>query len=163
MLKNNKRNAGFTIIEVMIVLAIAGLIMLIVFLAVPALQRNSRNTQYKNDAASLLSATTEWSNNHSGQTPVASTSTTAGSNAADIAALAKTQSITTLTIKKGAAGSQTQAVTAFDTAFIITGVKCTSNTGNTATLQGGVSARALSMVYAVEDSSGNQVAQCTES
>ncbi|MDQ3065292.1 MAG: prepilin-type N-terminal cleavage/methylation domain-containing protein, partial [bacterium] len=37
-IKNN--NKGFTIIEVLIVLAIAGLIMLIVFLAVPALQRN---------------------------------------------------------------------------------------------------------------------------
>ena len=46
-----KRDEGFTIIEVLIVLAIAGLIMLIVFLAVPALQRNSRNTQRTNDAS----------------------------------------------------------------------------------------------------------------
>jgi prepilin-type N-terminal cleavage/methylation domain-containing protein len=38
-----KKADGFTIIEVMIVLAIAGLIMLVVFLAVPSLQRNSRN------------------------------------------------------------------------------------------------------------------------
>jgi prepilin-type N-terminal cleavage/methylation domain-containing protein len=35
-----KRQQGFTIIEVLIVLAIAALILLIVFLAVPALQRN---------------------------------------------------------------------------------------------------------------------------
>ena len=48
------RKDGFTIIEVLIVLAIAGLIMLIVFLAVPALQRNSRNTQRKNDVANIL-------------------------------------------------------------------------------------------------------------
>lgn len=41
---------GFTIIEVMIVLAIAGVIMLVVLLAVPALQRNSRNYQRKNFA-----------------------------------------------------------------------------------------------------------------
>ena len=40
-----KRAEGFTIIEVLIVLAIAGLILLVVFLAVPALQRNARNTQ----------------------------------------------------------------------------------------------------------------------
>lgn len=46
---------GFTIIEVLIVLAIAGLILLVVFLAVPALQRNARNTQRKHDAA-LISA-----------------------------------------------------------------------------------------------------------
>ena len=48
-----KREEGFTIIEVLIVLAIAGLILLIVFLAIPALQRNSRNTQRKNDSAGV--------------------------------------------------------------------------------------------------------------
>jgi prepilin-type N-terminal cleavage/methylation domain-containing protein len=44
MKKLLKNEQGFTIIEVMIVLVIAAVIMLIVFLAVPALQRNSRNT-----------------------------------------------------------------------------------------------------------------------
>lgn len=39
----NRASRGFTIIEVLIVLAIASLILLVVFLAVPALQRNSRN------------------------------------------------------------------------------------------------------------------------
>ena len=43
--RTKKHRSGFTIIEIMIVLAIAGLIMLIVFLAVPALQRASRNTR----------------------------------------------------------------------------------------------------------------------
>src|SRR5436309_381027 len=58
-------NEGFTIIEVMIVLAIAGLILLIVFLAVPALQRNSRNTQRKTDVGRIGSgATTVVSNNN---------------------------------------------------------------------------------------------------
>lgn len=60
---------GFTIIEVMIVLAIAGLILLIVFLAVPALQRSSRNTQRKNDAASLLAAVSNYISNNNGQVP----------------------------------------------------------------------------------------------
>jgi prepilin-type N-terminal cleavage/methylation domain-containing protein len=41
---------GFTIIEIMIVLAIAGLILLIVFLAVPSLERSARNTERKHDA-----------------------------------------------------------------------------------------------------------------
>ncbi|MEI7632454.1 MAG: prepilin-type N-terminal cleavage/methylation domain-containing protein, partial [bacterium] len=45
--------AGFTIIEVMIVLAIAGIIMAIVFLAIPAIQRSNRNTQRKSDASRL--------------------------------------------------------------------------------------------------------------
>jgi prepilin-type N-terminal cleavage/methylation domain-containing protein len=52
----SKREQGFTIIEVMIVLAIAAVILLIVLLAVPALQRNSRNTQRNNDAAQMAAA-----------------------------------------------------------------------------------------------------------
>src|SRR3990167_4414895 len=57
---------GFTIIEVLIVLAIAGLIMVIVFLAVPALQRNSRNTQRTNDAARTTGAINECMTNNNG-------------------------------------------------------------------------------------------------
>lgn len=53
------KSEGFTIIEVLIVLAIAGLVMLIVFLAVPALQRNSRNTSRSNDASRLAAAVNE--------------------------------------------------------------------------------------------------------
>jgi len=72
-----KQQKGFTIIEVLIVLAIAGLIILIVFLAVPALQRNSRNTQRRSDAAKLGSAVVEWSNNNNGSMPTASADQTA--------------------------------------------------------------------------------------
>jgi prepilin-type N-terminal cleavage/methylation domain-containing protein len=68
MKKLQNRSEGFTIIEVLIVLAIAGLIMLIVFLAVPALQRNSRNTQRNSDASLIASAVNECLNNRNGQT-----------------------------------------------------------------------------------------------
>jgi prepilin-type N-terminal cleavage/methylation domain-containing protein len=72
MKKNiTKNQKGFTIIEVLIVLAIAGLIMLIVFLAVPALQRNSRNTQRKNDVAGVLAAVAERVSNNNGNLPAA--------------------------------------------------------------------------------------------
>src|ERR1700691_6036830 len=60
---------GFTIIEVMIVLAIAGLILLIVFLAVPALQRNARNTDRKNDAGRIASAVANFITNNQGTLP----------------------------------------------------------------------------------------------
>lgn len=66
-LKN--RQQGFTIIEVMIVLVIAAVILLIVFLAVPALQRNSRNTQRKNDVAGVLGAINEYMANNNGAYP----------------------------------------------------------------------------------------------
>ena len=61
--------AGFTIIEVMIVLAIAGLIMAIVFLAIPALQRTNRNTQRKNDAARVGSLVNDYVANNNGALP----------------------------------------------------------------------------------------------
>lgn len=68
-LKKSK-SEGFTIIEVMIVLAIAALILLIVFLAVPALQRNSRNTQRKSDAANISSIVSTYEGNNNGVLPV---------------------------------------------------------------------------------------------
>ncbi|MDB5184084.1 MAG: hypothetical protein JWO07_765 [Candidatus Saccharibacteria bacterium] len=44
---------GFTIIEVVLVLAIAGLIFLMVFIALPALQRGQRDTQRKQDLSRI--------------------------------------------------------------------------------------------------------------
>ena len=65
--KNNKK--GFTIIEVVLVLAIAGLIFLMVFLALPALQRSQRDTQRKNDASRLRAAVTSYTSNNRGNLP----------------------------------------------------------------------------------------------
>ncbi len=50
------QNSGFTIIEVALVLAIAGLIFLVVFLALPALQRSQRDNARKQDAAHIATA-----------------------------------------------------------------------------------------------------------
>ena len=65
--KINKK--GFTIIEVVLVLAIAGLIFLMVFLALPALQRSQRDTQRKNDASRLRAAVTDYTSNNRGNLP----------------------------------------------------------------------------------------------
>lgn len=67
--RTERSSEGFTIIEVMIVLAIAGLILLIVFLAVPALQRNARNTQRNTDIGSLVGAFNEYVDNQNGTIP----------------------------------------------------------------------------------------------
>ena len=48
------RKSGFTIIEVVLVLAIAGLIFLMVFVALPALQRTQRDAQRKQDMSRLF-------------------------------------------------------------------------------------------------------------
>ena len=67
MLKNKKY--GFTIIEVVLVLAIADLIFLMVFVALPALQRNQRDTQRKNDMAKLKVAVESYKANNRGNLP----------------------------------------------------------------------------------------------
>ena len=66
--KFNKNNfKGFTIIEVVLVLAIAGLIFLMVFLALPALQRSQRDTQRKQDVAMVVTALHNWKANNKGR------------------------------------------------------------------------------------------------
>ena len=67
----NKINTkkGFTIIEVVLVLAIAGLIFLMVFIALPALQRNQRDTQRKNDLSRVQSQINSFQSNNKGKVP----------------------------------------------------------------------------------------------
>lgn len=64
-------NKGFTIIEVVLVLAIAGLIFLMVFIALPALQRNQRDSARKSEAATVASAITSYQSNNRGAAPSA--------------------------------------------------------------------------------------------
>lgn len=60
---------GFTIIEVVLVLAIAGLIFLMVFIALPQLQRAQRDTQRREDMGRLASAVTQFQTNNNGNIP----------------------------------------------------------------------------------------------
>ncbi|HEX5447933.1 MAG TPA: type II secretion system protein [Candidatus Saccharimonadales bacterium] len=106
-----KRQEGFTIIEVMIVLAIAAVILLIVLLAVPALQRNSRNTQRTNDAASIAAAINTCLANHNSQ--VASCEAT-GVNAVDIDLTKLGQIETVSYVAAGGPGTTKQAVWSFN-------------------------------------------------
>jgi len=64
-----KKEKGFTIIEVVLVLAIAGLIFLMVFIALPALQRNQRDTQRQNDMSRLSTALVNYTNSNRGSLP----------------------------------------------------------------------------------------------
>lgn len=64
-----KKEKGFTIIEVVLVLAIAGLIFMMVFIALPALQRNQRDSQRKNDLSRAQTAVLSYSTNNNGALP----------------------------------------------------------------------------------------------
>ena len=65
----SKNNKGFTINEVVLVLAIAGLIFLMVFIALPALQRSQRNTQREDDLSRILTAANDYQTNNNGKSP----------------------------------------------------------------------------------------------
>ena len=65
----SRNKKGFTIIEVVLVLAIAGLIFLMVFIALPALQRSQRNTQREDDISRFLTAANDYQTNNGGKIP----------------------------------------------------------------------------------------------
>lgn len=151
MLKNtNTKQKGFTIIEVLIVLAIAGLILLIVFLAVPALQRNSRNTQRKNDVSRVLGAAQEVINNNQG----AMASLTQPNLVTAIGTLGYYQSAN---ISIGA-GAQTNATTV-DTVVLRTGATCVAPGGAGYGNAIAGTARQIAILYTLESA----IKQCTNS
>ena len=61
-----KKDEGFTLVEVIIVLAIVGLIFVIIFLAVVAAQRGQRDTARKDDVHRLVAAALQYAGNNNG-------------------------------------------------------------------------------------------------
>ena len=154
MLRNFKNNhqSGFTIIEVLIVLAIAGLIMVAVFTAVPALQRSSRNNQRKSSASQIMASISSYVANNNGALPASSTLQTALNDykpgfypTAQVYYGSSTTIPTSAAI--GGVGS-TGTLTTEDAIFISNAV-CDSTTGTTATASG-ASSRSYVVIYAVE-------------
>lgn len=151
-IKLGKQQKGFTIIEVLIVLAIAGLIVLIVFLAVPALQRNSRNTQRKNDVSVIVGAVQEYANNNNGQLPA---------NLSDALANAKPgfYDKTTDIIGNTNNGSAVPSVTPNLTGVQVNNFsKCpaTVNATGNITTNVGATKRNVTAIYQVETAGGSQ-------
>lgn len=142
--KLKKNNQGFTIIEVMIVLAIAGLILLIVLLAVPALQRNSRNTAIKNDASAVSAGVNEFKSNNDGSPPTGISATTVSGAAGSANVTIKLQGGT------GVSATATPAVGAIGYALA---AACPGTTA---------SARTVAIYYPVETSAGSTV-KCIDS
>jgi len=68
-MNKNLNKKGFTIIEVVLVLAIAGLIFLMVFVALPNLQRSQRDTQRRNDYSQLAANMSSYMTNNGGNLP----------------------------------------------------------------------------------------------
>ena len=67
---DNMKKHGFTIIEVALVLGIAGLIFLMMMIALPALQRQQRDTARKEDIDSLIANIKKYQTNNRGALPL---------------------------------------------------------------------------------------------
>jgi prepilin-type N-terminal cleavage/methylation domain-containing protein len=147
---------GFTIIEVLIVLAIAGLILLIVFLAVPALQRNSRNTQRRTDVTRLLGAVHEVSNNNNTTLPSVDTAVEALTNLG----FYQTSGVTLSTCTTLSCPTHTPTV---DTVELRMHATCPASVPATGAVTLTYRNRAYAAVFAVESSGSALINQCTQS
>lgn len=145
--KLNKK--GFTIIEVLIVLAIAALILLVVFLAIPALQRSQRNSARVSDASLLAAAINDCLTNNNGNV--------ANCRATGVAAVGY----------DSAAQANQLTVAPTHSAVVVTGAKDQARWTFGAVCNGAAAAltgsdRQFAVVYLVESGSGEQ-ARCIAS
>ena len=153
-----RKEGGFTIIEVLIVLAIAGLIMVVVFLAVPALQRSGRNNAMNTDANNVLTAVGNYSSNNGGTLPAALTATAPSSGAITIGASGTNQE--TAKVDTGVKtvqiddGSTVIGTTNAGVIQVVTGTKGTCNATGTGLGAAG-SPRSYAVLYVAESGSGN--------
>lgn len=162
-----RREEGFTIIEVMIVLAIAGLIILVVLLAVPALQRNSRNTTIKNDAAAVAGAINEYQSINNGKMPtnvVSSTSedtVTVSGSIGTTPVTGKVQGGTKVSIMNVAGEDGSYVPANFSEIGVVIGKKC--DTAGTGVDSAASNARAVAITYKLETAGSGGATACTES
>ena len=179
---------GFTIIEIVIVLAIAALILLIVFLALPSLQRSQRNTARKSDAGHVSSAINNFVSNNNGKLPGGTAGADWNAGNRDCQTLIGNSATNT-----GDAGTLSQYN--FDNSFICGGVgngvpnrfewdtggtitlhnnmraqamvlvtnsQCPASAGASPTVQPATTPRQASLMYTVEQSGGNWLWNCIQ-
>lgn len=134
---------GFTIIEVVLVLAIAALIFLMVFVALPGLQRSQRNTARKNAVGAVTAAVADYSSNNRSNMP------SAGSTELDQYVVGTKDAGYTVLVKKIIADNTPLAITnhPLDSVFVFTNAKCGAVAS---TISLGSSARSYAVVTALE-------------
>jgi prepilin-type N-terminal cleavage/methylation domain-containing protein len=155
-LKMRRERGGFTIIEVLIVLAIAGLIMVVVFLAVPNLQRSQRNNARKTDANNVLSAISDFSSNNGGQLPsTACTGSGTGSGQCAFLVNLNLGYFTASNIKYVPAGGTAPSGTpSSEQMWVLAGDACASGAASAPTTA--QSTRGIAVYYGIEGSVSTQ-------
>lgn len=157
-----RKEAGFTIIEVLIVLAIAGLIMVVVFLAVPALQRSGRNNALNTDANNVLTAVGNYSSNNGGSLPQSLNGSASTTASGGVIKIGDTTNVNQETAKvdSGAAtvylnGTVITSASPTGTIQIVTGTTGNCNSTGTALSGTAGSPRGYAVLYVAESGTGN--------
>ena len=156
MIRPDKRSAGFTVIEIMIVLAIGGLIMFMIFQAIPHLQRNSRNNQRKQDVTQILAGVSHYELNYSGNIPP-----NAGMLPTLHLSIYQLMPPGNITVSPQSSGGGTLApLTSTDQVHVYNYYRCSTTTPGGAT-QNASGYHDVVALYALESSSGS-TPQCQE-
>lgn len=155
-----QQRKGFTIIEVVLVLAIAALIILMVFIAWPALQRTQRDQARKSDVALIGSTISTFKSNNRGQLPNIcelnrlvfrqGTSIYQAVDCASGGAVTGSNIITQGTVADG------DAAVGIEQVIVVPGGRCDGNNVRT-----GGSPRQAALAFAVE-ANGTPMRQCQE-
>lgn len=159
--KLQKVNKGFTIIEVLIVLAIAGLIMVVVFLAVPALQRQARNNTLNTNANNLFTGVNNYIGNNNGTLPAPMAATAPASNTVTIGASGNVEtvrvdgSITTVQIDAGT--TPITSSSPVGTVQIVRGVNGKCNATASGLDMGNGTGRSVALLFVAESGTANIV------
>ena len=151
-----KKEKGFTIIEVVLVLAIAALIFLMIFVALPALQRNQANGARKNDVGVIVSALGTFRTNNRGAAPT----TAAQVNKYLDGGLARLENPEFR--QKGSGGVTTTDETSLDKSYVYLSSQCDDDLAqqNTPVPAG---SRQQAVVTLIEVTSGSYEAYCQNS
>lgn len=171
-LHKTKDQQGFTIIEVLIVLAIAGLIMLVVFLAVPNLQRSQRNNGRASEAARYATAITNFVSNNNGTLPATANDVTGiTSEFGTFKYFTGIDSVGVLNAKKTIKAGEVGLVTAApsvakpvnaDALLIVDKGLCGSPSSNPGSVVAAGTPRQIALVYTKESASGSYNQVCIQ-
>lgn len=165
--KLNNNTSGFTIIEVALVLAIAGLIFLVVFLALPALQNSQKDTAAREDVGRVVSAIAAYKTDNSGTLPAGGSYTPGTNNgtfSGYIGKLSNGESVTV--VSSGVAWATTSLITIIPSALCGTNSSSPANYGQLVDItigdsntRSGNTVQATSSATVVKLSSGNYYCQ----
>lgn len=161
------KQEGFSIIEVVLVLAIAGLIFLMVFIALPALQRSQRDSSRQQEVGTVVSAIGTYGSSNNGRVPSGTnaaksigaiingkTASADDANVLDSGSNIQVRSYAnTATVNADAdAAIDNDTVVGLEEIVVITGAKCPSEMGASISLERGTSRQAA--VVAIQESGG---------